>query len=138
MKFLILVMILSVPPAFATKPDSAKTPGLLCTGQDPNFSANKYPEKIPICVRNVSHDEKLRIAQEYGNIPESEWPKYEFDHLIPLSVGGSDDISNLWPQPIAEAKLKDVLENEIYHAVSLGKMTQAEAIQKVHDWIQAN
>jgi hypothetical protein len=24
---------------------------------------------------------------------------YELDHLIPLELGGSNDLRNLWPQP---------------------------------------
>jgi hypothetical protein len=32
------------------------------------------------------------------------------DHLIPLGIGGADNDDNLWPQPYAEALLKDKLE----------------------------
>jgi hypothetical protein len=84
-----------------TQPDANKTPGVLCTPQDQNFQGYDYPEHIARCNRNVGIQEKQTIAQEYGSIPESEWPQYEFDHLIPLCAGGSDDIGNLWPQPIA-------------------------------------
>jgi hypothetical protein len=119
--------------AFIT-PNSTQTPGLLCTPQDPNFKMYDYPEHIARCTRNVGTDEKLKIAATYGNIAQSEWPNYEFDHLIPLCAGGSDDITNLWPQPIAEAHKKDVLENDICLAMKAGTLTQAQAIQKVHDW----
>lgn len=117
-----------------TQPDWNKTPGMLCSPQDPNFSNYDYPEHIARCTRNVDNQEKLAIATEYGNIPQTEWSKYEFDHLIPLCAGGSDDIHNLWPQPIADAHLKDTLENEICIAMKAGTMTQAQAVQKVHDW----
>lgn len=122
--------------AFIT-PNASQTPGLLCTPSDPNFQNYDYPEHIARCVRNVGTDEKLKIAAAYGNIPQSEWPNYEFDHLIPLCAGGSDDIRNLWPQPISEAHKKDVLENDICLAMKAGTLTQAQAIQKVHDWFNS-
>lgn len=34
----------------------------------------------------------------------------QMDHLIPLGIGGADNDNNLWPQPKAEAELKDKLE----------------------------
>jgi len=133
--FLGALFFLAVQPAFATRPDPVLTPGSLCTASDPNFSGYRYKEQIPYCNRNVSHDEKLKIAQAYGNIPESEWPNYEFDHLIPLCAGGSDDISNIWPQPLTEAHIKDKLEDEIFNGLQAGTMTQQEAVQKIQDWV---
>jgi hypothetical protein len=113
------------------------TPGLLCTPQDPNFSHLDYPERIARCARNVGLDEKLQIAEAYGHIPQSQWPNYEFDHLIPLCAGGSDDIKNLWPQPIAEAHKKDILENDVCLAMKTGIMTQVQAIEKLHSWFNS-
>lgn len=116
------------------KPDPKLTPGVLCTEKDQNFSVLRYAEKIPYCNRNVSEDEKLKIAKEYGNIPKAKWKLYEFDHLIPLCAGGSDDIGNLWPQPISEAKEKDKVEDFVCAQMKAGKMTQAQAVQKIRDW----
>ena len=82
--------------------------------------------------------EKLQIAHLYGDIPESEWPKYEFDHLLPLCAGGSDDIRNLWPEPIDQAHKKDVLENQICLAMKAGTLKQADAVAKVREWFQQN
>jgi hypothetical protein len=117
-----------------TSPNPELTPGVLCTAQDPNFSGYAYPEKIARCNRNVDDVEKNQIAQNYGSIPKSQWPQYEFDHLIPLCAGGSDDIHNVWPQPIAEAHEKDTLENDICGGLRAGTMTQTQAVQKVHQW----
>lgn len=117
-----------------TQPNWQTTPGVVCSAQDPNFSGFDYPEHIARCNRNVSIQEKQQIAQEYGNIPQSDWPQYEFDHLIPLCAGGSDDIRNLWPQPISDAHEKDKLENDICTSMRAGLMTQAQAVEKAHEW----
>jgi hypothetical protein len=133
--FLAFGLFLVSPSAFATRPIATVTPGVLCTSHDPDFAEYRYPEKIAYCGRNISRDEKLRVAQLYGGIPESEWPKYEFDHLIPLAAGGSNDVGNLWPQPLAEAHEKDKVEDEVFHGMEAGTMTQAQAVQKIRDWI---
>ena len=119
-------------------PNWALTPGALCTSNDPDFQGFDYPEKIARCNRNISINEKQIVAKNYGGLAEKEWSKYEFDHLLPLCAGGSNSLQNLWPQPIAEAHLKDVLENEICLAMRAGTMSQATAVQKVRDWFTSN
>ena len=116
------------------QPDRAKTPGLLCTASDPDFSEYRYQEKIPYCGRNVAPDEKQKIADAYG-VPKSEWYKYEFDHLIPLAAGGSNDIRNIWPQPKAEALVKDKVELATYEGLRDGTLTQSQAVKMIWDWI---
>jgi len=116
------------------QPNWNLTPGHLCSASDPNFSKYDYPEHIARCARNVDDQEKLQVAESYGNIPKADWAKYEFDHLIPLCAGGSDDPQNIWPQPIDDAHLKDVLENDICMGMKAGTLTQSQAVQKVHDW----
>ena len=120
--------------ALATQPLKQFTPGQLCSEQDPNFKEYRYAAHVAICARNVSYDEKLQIAKNY-RIPETEWINYEFDHLIPLNAGGSDDIQNLWPQPIVEAHEKDVVEQATFNGLNNGTLTQAPAEQMIWDWI---
>ncbi|MGZ3774767.1 MAG: HNH endonuclease signature motif containing protein [Pseudobdellovibrionaceae bacterium] len=123
--------------AFAfTTPEYDKTPGVLCSTSNPDFKGFDYPEQIARCNRAVDLQKKQVIAADYGNIPRSEWSNYEFDHLIPLCAGGSNDIGNLWPQPIDQAKEKDVLENDICIAMKNGTLKQEEAVQKVYDWFK--
>ena len=116
-------------------PDPKGTPGSLCTDDDDNFDGYRYHEQIAHCKRNVPKSVKLKIAKKYG-IKEEDFSDYEFDHLIPLSVGGSDDITNIWPQPLDEAKEKDKVEQSAYLQLSKGDITQKQAIQMMWDWFE--
>ena len=132
---LIGFLILFSSAALATKPDPNKTPGFLCSESDPNFMGYFYSSHVARCKRNVSAQEKDQVAAEYGAIPQADWPKYEFDHLLPLCAGGSDDIRNLWPQPIDEAHQKDVIENKVCLELQAGTTDQAGALKEITDWI---
>jgi hypothetical protein len=122
----------------AAKPDPNQTPGMYCSESDPDFQEYRYSAHIAYCGRNVSESEKAQVAAAYGNIPKSEWSNYEFDHLIPLAGGGSNNPANIWPQPLQEAKVKDVLEDQIYRAFVAGNMTQDQESQEISDWINSH
>lgn len=136
--FFILICFLPSLLHAAVAPDPLQTPGFICQTTDADFKGYDYPEHVARCNRNIAQAEKLQVAQNYGNIPQANWSQYEFDHMIPLCAGGANDIKNLWPQPIAEARQKDVLENNICLAMKAGTLMQADAIQKVRDWFQTN
>jgi hypothetical protein len=114
-------------------PDPRLTPGTLCTPSDPNFLEYRYAEHIPYCRRNVPTAVRDEVAKAYG-IPVAELANYEMDHFLPLSIGGNDDATNLWPQPHELALEKDKLEDEVFSGMSAGTMTQAEAIAKIRAW----
>jgi hypothetical protein len=42
---------------------------------------------------------------------------FERDHLVSLCLGGTDDASNVWYQPIGEARVKDRLEAAVCRLV---------------------
>lgn len=119
-----------------TAPDPSLTPGSLCTADSPDFKGYAYAEKVALCNRNVGQAEKSEVASNYGIGSKEQWPNYEFDHLIPLCAGGSNDEDNIWPQPIDEAKEKDKVENSVCSAMKEGTMTQAEAVQKIKGWFE--
>ncbi|MBC7457880.1 MAG: hypothetical protein H7235_06350 [Bdellovibrionaceae bacterium] len=117
-------------------PDPKLTKGVLCTPVDSDFTGFDYPSKVARCKRNIMDSEKVAVAKAYGNIPRTDWPKYEFDHYLPLCAGGSNNIQNLWPQPISEAKQKDVIEVQVCSGLKAGTMTQDVALQKINDWFK--
>lgn len=84
--------------------------------------------------RFVSDAMKLHVATAYG-IKWEDRDQYEFDHLIPRSLAGADNILNLWPQPLAEAKqIKDPLEVRLGKQVCRGELTLAAAQQQMRQW----
>jgi hypothetical protein len=83
------------------------------------------------------------ILRRYG-LPAGTHPDYEIDHLIPLCLGGSNDLSNLWPQPRRSiektwnAEANDRLEHSVCEMACRGEI-EIGAAQEVFatDWIAA-
>ena len=109
-------------------PDEVQTPGDLCTVDDPDFAEYRYLEDIAYCERNVSYHQRAQIYDLY-NVPEEIRDQYTIDHLIPLSLGGSNEFENLWPEHKEVKALRPNLENEVFYALNRGEITQKKAIQ---------
>ncbi len=111
------------------------TTGSLCTPLDPNFLEYRYPEHIAYCKRNVSFETKVKIGAWYGVTPDN-FKEYEFDHYIPLSIGGSDNDDNLWPQlrDANNALNKDKLEYDLFIEISNGSISQIKAEEAIKNW----
>jgi hypothetical protein len=62
------------------------------------------------------------------------------DHLIPLELGGTNEMKNLWPQPDEPrpgSAEKYQLENELHAQVCAGKMTLADAQDRIaSNWVK--
>lgn len=122
------------PLAPGSLPDPKKTPGdvLEVTVQDictPGYT------KV---VRNVPSAVKRRAYELYGRVRE-EGTCCEVDHLIPLELGGSNRLTNLWPEPydiVWNARVKDRLEGRLHKLVCAGELPLPEA-QKIMstNWI---
>lgn len=85
--------------------------------------------------RLVDDRMKRHVLAAYGYTWEDRG-KFEIDHLVPRSLSGRDDILDLWPQPLWEAKhLKDPAEQKIWKLYCAGGITLAAA-QKAFmtDW----
>jgi hypothetical protein len=102
-------------------PDPKLTPGdtFEVTAQD--VCVPGYAKK----VRAVPAWLKRQAYAEYG-ITEYKTRDYEVDHLIPLSLGGSNSIRNLWPQSTKTSPwnsyVKDALERKLHKLVCAGQL----------------
>lgn len=117
-------------------PDSQLTPGAIF----PDVSASDVcVPGYSKSVRNVSQATKNEVFREYG-ITNPQPGEYEIDHLISLELGGTNDISNLWPEPYNAqngAHEKDKVENYLHKQVCNGNMTLQEAQDAIRtDWYQ--
>jgi hypothetical protein len=96
---------------------------------------------IPFCSsgyaagqRHVPPQVKTAIYARDG-IPDSQRTQYVIDHRLPLELGGTNAISNLFAQPKAEANRKDREERALHQAVCAGTMTiSAAQVQMLRDW----
>lgn len=106
--------------------DSACTPGaILSTGTKEAICVSGYART----VRNVPESEKIQVYDEYG-ITHHTAGQYEVDHLVSLELGGSNDISNLWPEaasPTPGFHEKDKVENYLHNQVCNGSISLQQA-----------
>lgn len=137
---LVVVLYLVVRPGDSTSvarpglyPDPRLTPGAVIPGVTaeqvcrPGYASS---------ARNVTEAEKRQVFERYHYTgPHS---AVEVDHLISLELGGSNDVTNLWPEPYEPrpgAHEKDRVEDHLHAQVCAGRMTlqqTQEAIRK--DW----
>jgi hypothetical protein len=111
-----------------TLPDPKCTPG----AADPRVTQDNIDSTICVpgytkTVRppvSVTEPQKLESMKAYG-IDDSP-SNYEFDHLIPLEVGGApDDMKNLWPESHDSSPNsydKDKFENYLHAQVCSGAL----------------
>jgi len=81
----------------------------------------------------VSTEEKTQVYAEYG-IANHTTGQYEIDHLVSLELGGSNDISNLWPEaanPTPGFHQKDGVENTLHAEVCDGSISLRQAQQEI-------
>ena len=116
-------------------PDSACSPGAVLTTDIKRICVVGYTKT----VRNVSTATKKKVFQEY-DLPWSTHSNYEIDHIISLELGGSNDISNLYPESYLisnGARVKDKLENYLHKQVCNETITITEAQKEISsNWIQ--
>jgi hypothetical protein len=115
-------------------PDSKCTPGSI----DPAVTQNNINSTI--CKSGWTAKVRPPESQTEHAKYDVAYPAYhvkqsatsELDHLVPLELGGSNDITNLWPEigkPTGNPK--DSVENALNHAVCAGKVSLAAAQQDI-------
>lgn len=89
-------------------------------------------------VRDVPQSVKNQVYAEYG-ITTHKPGQYEIDHLVSLELGGSNDLSNLWPEaanPKPGFHEKDQVENYLHTQVCQGTLSLQQAqISIATDWL---
>ncbi len=89
-------------------------------------------------VRDVPTSVKNEVYAEYG-IASHAPGQYEIDHFVSLELGGSNDISNLFPEPASPKPgfhEKDKVENYLHDQVCSGAMTlQTAQIAIATNWL---
>ncbi|MBI2764307.1 MAG: HNH endonuclease [Chloroflexi bacterium] len=117
------------------RPDPRLTPGDVFPVGTDVICVTGYTKK----VRNVPAAVRREVLANYNFTAPS--GTFEVDHLIPLELGGSNDIKNLWPEPEKPAPgslQKDRLENRLNDLVCSGKLDLATAQQAIAaDWYAA-
>ncbi len=90
-------------------------------------------------VRKVSTSLRKKVFAEYGVSWPQPYGSYEVDHIIPLALGGNNDIANLFPEalePHPGFQEKDVVENYLHEHVCSGDIDLAAAqVQIANDWL---
>ena len=116
-------------------PDSACTPGaVISTATKAKVCKSGYARS----VRNVPTSVKNKAYSSYS-ITHHRTGQYEVDHLISLELGGSNDISNLWPElasPKPGFHEKDKVENYLHSQVCSGAISLQKAqVEIATDWL---
>jgi hypothetical protein len=115
---------------FPTTPNPKTSPGGVCNSSDSDYRGLRYTQKIPVCDRNVTDGMKHAVYQAYG-IPLRCKDQFTVDHIIPLSIGGSNRIENLWPEHRRVKATRLEFETEIHLMVQEGRINQRDAIDQV-------
>lgn len=122
-------------------PDPRCTPGAI----DPDVTQANIATTI--CRRgytqavrppeSVTEPEKLASMSAYGDTGPP--GAYEYDHLIPLELGGAtNDPRNLWPEPGASPNPKDRLEDRLRELVCAHRLGLQAARQAIAtNWVAA-
>lgn len=132
--FISCLVLLSTTKIFAqscvSAPDEILTPGSLCETPD----SYRYSEHIAYCNRDVSYSKKWFIIESYMNqfpalkiTPENR-QEYKIDHYIPLCMGGSNEVTNLWPQHESLYHYTDEIELNLCTELQADIITQHEAV----------
>jgi hypothetical protein len=125
-------------------PDPACTPGAV----DPavtqenlasTICTSGYTSTVRAPASDTDKTKTLSLTQ-YGQTRAS---STEYDHLISLQLGGTNSVSNLWPEPNragapGTTNPKDAIETQLNKAVCSNKVTLAAAQKAIaSNWVTA-
>lgn len=112
-------------------PSASCTPGAVSTRRPADVCTPGWAT----AHRNVAAADRRAAFDEYG-VDRATWPAFpaaELDHLIPLELGGSNTLRNLWPERAPGAK--DRIEDALHDAVCAGRILLRSAQHRIRtDW----
>lgn len=146
-----------VPPISCQYRANGALPDPKCTPGATYSAVTQRTINKTICVKgwtntvrppvSTTESEKRKAIKQYGYAYGVSLSYYEYDHLIPLELGGApNDLRNLFPEPHtvmnngrAEGSfVKDGVENHLHSLVCKGEMTLAAARSIMRtDWRKA-
>jgi 5-methylcytosine-specific restriction endonuclease McrA len=137
---LVAALSLAWMPPERTKHSGCETHGLLPDGQC-TPGAVETTSLAVVCGssaerrRHVTEGMRRRVFAEYGLGTRHPEGAYEVDHLIPLELGGSNEIANLWPEAAPGFHEKDKVEEKLHARVCTRRMTLEDAQRAIAtDW----
>jgi glycosyl hydrolase family 99 len=139
-------VLCAVAVGSASAKDAPHVPGPALPKHRLTPGAHFSVDKATICnpryaarVRKVPERAKDEAYARYGL--ERVAHAYEVDRLVSLGIGGSNAITNLWPEHYYEpwgARTKDRLEKKLHELVCSGRVSLASAQRQVAaNWIKA-
>jgi len=106
------------------------SPDPLCTPGD------KGVVDLKIICAPAKYDAKISKAltrEVFGRYGINDTSNYRIDNLVPLELGGSNNIRNLYPQPISSPGFneKNIAEQKLHDIVCANKMPLNSAQQMI-------
>jgi hypothetical protein len=141
-------LLLSVVSGFGQPilPDPRLTPGDVVTNVPVEMILARGYTARPGVRHTPESVKRVAFIRYFGKVPDRR-SDYEVDHLISLELGGSNSISNLWPQSYLtagfNAHTKDRLEDKLHslvqkELVTNGKESVAKMLQGFQKEIASN
>ncbi len=132
---LVAVVVLGVPRFAAAQLPSINTPGAKSGVSETEVCSADFEAS----VKPVSPWQTGQALSRYGRRLDDK--SVVVDHLIPVTLGGTHDPDNLWPQPAAgewDATKKDELETKLHQMVCSKSITLKVAQESIKkDWVKA-
>jgi hypothetical protein len=136
LSFAATVVAVGVPAlAIAQLPSSFQTPGNKSKANEAQVCAADYEQS----VKPLAKWQREQALERYGKRPEDFTG--DLEHLIPLSLGGTNDPDNLWPLPASKEmgpEQKHALDAKLHELVcnKTMKLKDAQDVFK-KDWVKA-
>jgi hypothetical protein len=118
--FIILIAIFVFTISSGVLPDIKKTPGDVVPGIMLNWVCNHY-----IDMPSLSSKDIKTVFISYGISINDK--NYKLDQLVPIELGGSNNIKNLWPQTIVNFNRKNRIEADLFRCACNGLISLKEA-----------